>query len=78
LTQKWVSASKGEMWQEGKEREGRSWVLQWNKEKPVLGNVPWRPEKGHLAPGIKVANEIAYDYVGDKLLPTRLHFYNLL
>jgi hypothetical protein len=28
-----------------------------------------RPEKGHLAPEVKETNEIACDYVWDKLLP---------
>jgi hypothetical protein len=34
-----------------------------------LGNVTWRPEKGHLVPEVRVANEIAWDYVWDKLYP---------
>jgi hypothetical protein len=27
--------------------------------KMELGNVTWRPEKGHLVPEVRVANEIA-------------------
>jgi hypothetical protein len=34
-----------------------------------------RPEKGHLAPEVKMANEIICDHVWDKL---PLHFCNLL
>jgi hypothetical protein len=34
-----------------------------------------RPEKGHLAPEVNMANEIVCDHVWDKLYP---HFYNLL
>jgi hypothetical protein len=40
------------------------------REKTDLGNVTWvRPEKGHLASEVKVANEIACDHVWDKLYP---------
>jgi hypothetical protein len=28
-----------------------------------------RAEKDHLAPEVKMANEIVYDHVGDKLYP---------
>jgi hypothetical protein len=28
------------------------------KEKSELGNVTWRPEKAHLTPEVKTANEI--------------------
>jgi hypothetical protein len=51
-------------------------VLQWNKEKPELGNVTWRPEEGHLTPEVKVANEMTCDYAWDKPYPP--HFCNLL
>jgi hypothetical protein len=34
-----------------------------------------RPEKGHLAQEVKMANEIICDHVWDKLCP---HFCNLL
>jgi hypothetical protein len=40
-----------------------------NKGKLELENVTWRPEKGHLAPEVKTANEITYDYVWDNLYP---------
>jgi hypothetical protein len=33
-----------------------------------------RPEKGHLTPEVKIANEIICDHVRDKLYP---HFCNL-
>jgi hypothetical protein len=35
-----------------------------------LKKVTWRPEKGHLAPEVKAANEITCDYVWDKLYPS--------
>jgi hypothetical protein len=28
-----------------------------------------RPEKGHLTPEVKMANEIAFDYIWDELYP---------
>jgi hypothetical protein len=34
-----------------------------------LGSVTWKPEKAHLAPAVKTANEITCDYVWDKLYP---------
>jgi hypothetical protein len=33
------------------------------KQRKTLGNVTWRPKKGHLAPEVKAANEIICDYV---------------
>jgi hypothetical protein len=36
-------------------------------KKKQLGNVTWRPGKGHLAPEVKAANEIICDYVWDKM-----------
>jgi hypothetical protein len=45
------------------------WVQQWNKGQLELGNVTWRPEEGHLAPEVTIANEITRDYVWDKLYP---------
>jgi hypothetical protein len=44
-------------------------VLQWNKGKLELGNVTWRPEKGHLPPQVRAAKEMTCDYVWDKLYP---------
>jgi hypothetical protein len=38
-----------------------------NQSRGMLSGA--RPEKGHLAPEVKEANEIAYDYVWDKLYP---------
>jgi hypothetical protein len=55
------------VWQEGREQEERLMNARWNKEKPELGNVTWRPEEGHLTPEIRVANEMTCDYVWDKL-----------
>jgi hypothetical protein len=34
-----------------------------------LGNVTWRPEKGHLIPEVRAANEVTCDFVWDKLHP---------
>jgi hypothetical protein len=56
-----------ELWQEGREGEDR--VMSATR-KPELGNATWRPEEGHLAPEVKTANEIACDYIWDKLCPT--------
>jgi hypothetical protein len=33
------------------------------QRKTRVGNVTWRPEKGHLPPEVKAANEITCDYV---------------
>jgi hypothetical protein len=52
------------MWQEGREGEER---LMSATGKLELGSVTWRPEEGHLAPEVKTANEIMWDYVWDKL-----------
>jgi hypothetical protein len=44
------------------------------KKNPIWGMSPGvRPEKGHLAPEVKVANEIACDHVWDKLYPQFLY-----
>jgi hypothetical protein len=45
------------------------------QRKTGLGECYLETEKGHLAPEVKTANEIACDYVWDKLYPT---FSNLL
>jgi hypothetical protein len=37
------------------------------QRKPELGNVTWRPEKGHLVTKVKAANKKTCDYVWDKL-----------
>jgi hypothetical protein len=57
------------LWQEGREGEKR---LMSATGKPELGNVTWRPEKGHLAPEVRAANKITCDHVWDKLLPAPL------
>jgi hypothetical protein len=48
----------------GRQGEGREINECYSKTKEN-----WRPEEGHLAPEVKTANEIACDYVWDKLLP---------
>jgi hypothetical protein len=60
--------------QGGEERLMSATVKQ---KKLELGNVTWRPEKGHLDPEVKRANEMTCDYVWDKLYPPPSHFYNL-
>jgi hypothetical protein len=46
----------------GRQERGREIMSATVKVKLELGNVTWRPEKGHLAPEVKVANEITCDY----------------
>jgi hypothetical protein len=44
------------------------------KKNPIWGILHGvKPEKGHLAPEVKVANEIACDHVWDKLYPSFLY-----
>jgi hypothetical protein len=35
--------------------------------KTELGNVIWRPEKGHLTPEVRADNKMTCDYVWDKV-----------
>jgi hypothetical protein len=58
------------LWQEGREGEERLMsAAVKQKKKPELGNVTWRPKKGHLDAELRVANEMTCDYVWDKLHP---------
>jgi hypothetical protein len=63
------------LWQEGREGEERLTSATAKQRKTRLGDVTWRPEEGHLSPEVKAANEMACDFVWDKLY---LHFCNLL
>jgi hypothetical protein len=48
------------------------------RKKQIGGMLPGvRPEKGHLALEVIVANDIACDHVWDKLYPPPSHFCNL-
>jgi hypothetical protein len=62
------------MWQEGTVwgagKKGDKECYSETKKKQSWGMLSKvRPQKGHLAPEVKVANEIACDYVWDKLYP---------
>jgi hypothetical protein len=56
---------------EGRQGRGREIMSATVKQrKQSWGMLPGvRPEKGHLTPEVKAGNEIACDYVWDKLYP---------
>jgi hypothetical protein len=64
----------GELIVAGRQVGGREIMSATVKQKnQIWGMLPGvRPEKGHLAPEVKVASEIACDHVWDKLCPSPL------
>jgi hypothetical protein len=81
LTQKWVRASKEGRWQEGRRKAERGKGDNETQQEIMSATVKqkktgfeechlapgMRPEKGHLTPEVKMANEIVCDHVWDKL-----------
>jgi hypothetical protein len=51
------------MWREGRKGKERSMSATVKQNKNGIEEFTWKPEKGHLAPEVKTANEITCDYV---------------